>query len=378
MVTETSPIPFVDLGAQRRRLDGRVEAAIARVLDHGQFIMGPEIAQLEAQLAAFCGARHVVTCANGTEALVMVLMAWGIGPGDAVFVPSFSFIATAECALLVGASPVFVDVLPGTFDIDPAHLEASVQAATARGLHPRVVIPVDLFGLPADHPAVAVVAARHGLLVLDDAAQGFGGSLDGRLVGTFGRATATSFFPAKPLGCYGDGGAILTDDAELAATLRSIRVHGKGTDKYDNVRVGLNARLDTMQAAILLEKLAIFAEELEARQRIAERYSAALGNRIAVPATRRGARSAWAQYTILVDERERVAAACKAEGVPTQVYYPIPMHRQVGYVHFPQGPGGCPVAEDLSRRVLSLPMHPYLSETDQDSVIAAVRAAVGA
>lgn len=371
-----APIPFIALQAQRRRLGGRIEAAIARVLDHGQFIMGPEIRVLEERLTAFCGARHVVTCANGTEALTMVLMAWGIGRGDAVFVPSFSFIATAECVVLVGATPVYVDVLPDTFDIDPDHLDATVTDAKARGLHPRVVIPVDLFGLPADHLAVAAVAAKHGLLVLDDAAQGFGGSLNGRGIGTFGHATATSFFPAKPLGCYGDGGAIFTDDAALADVLRSIRMHGKGSDKYDNVRVGLNARLDTLQAAILLEKLAIFAEELDARQRVAERYSAALKDCVAAPATRLGACSAWAQYTIRVDDRERVANACKAAGVPTQIYYPIPMHRQTGYAAYPQGPGGCPVSEELAQQVLSLPMHPYMSEADQERVIAAVRAAV--
>ncbi len=371
-----SAIPFIDLQAQRAHLGGRVEAAIARVLDHGQYIMGPEVAAFEKELAAFAGARHVVSCANGTEALVMVLMAWGVGPGDAVFVPSFSFIATAECAVLVGATPVFVDVLPGTFDIDAAGLTAAVVAAKDLGLRPRVVIPVDLFGLPADHPAVAAVAAEHDLLVLDDAAQGFGGCLGNRRVGSFGHATATSFFPAKPLGCYGDGGAILTDDADLADLLKSIRVHGKGSDKYDNVRVGLNARLDTLQAAVLLEKLAVFPDELEARQRIAERYDAALEGRVETPASRAGARSAWAQYTIQVDDRERVMAACKAVGVPTQVYYPIPMHAQTGYAVFPQAPGGCPVSERLARRVLSLPMHPYLGEADQDRVIAAVLAAV--
>lgn len=370
-----SPLPFNDLQAQRRRLGGRIEEAVARVLDHGQFIMGPEIRVLEDRLAAFCGARHVVTCANGTEALTMVLMAWDIGPGDAVFVPSFSFIATAECVALVGATPVYVDVLADTFDIDPAHLEATVSKTREWGLRPRVVIPVDLFGLPADHAAVAAVAAKHDLLILDDAAQGFGGSLGGRWVGTFGHAAATSFFPAKPLGCYGDGGAILTDDAMLAEALRSIRMHGKGRDKYDNVRVGLNGRLDTIQAAVLLEKLSIFAEELDARQRIAQRYTNALAGHVVVPSMRAGARSAWAQYTIRIGDRDRVAEACKAAGIPTHVYYPIPMHRQSGYARYPQGPGGCPISESLARQVLSLPMHPYLSEADQDRVVAAVRAA---
>jgi dTDP-4-amino-4,6-dideoxygalactose transaminase len=369
-------IPFIDLQAQRAHLGGRVEAAMARVLDHGQYIMGPEVAAFEKELAVFAGVRHVVSCANGTDALVMALMAWGIGPGDAVLVPSFTFIATAECAVLVGATPVFVDVLPDTFDLDAASLDRAVAAAQEMGLRPRVVIPVDLFGLPADHAAVAAAAARHGLLVLDDAAQGFGGSLNNRRVGSFGDITATSFFPAKPLGCYGDGGALLTDDDALAELLRSVRVHGKGTDKYDNVRPGLNARLDTLQAAVLLEKLAIFPDELEARQRVADRYTAALADCVETPAGRAGARSAWAQYTILVDEREKVMAACKAVGVPTQVYYPIPMHAQTGYARYPQAPGGCPVSERLARRVLSLPMHPYLSEADQERVIAAVRGAV--
>lgn len=253
----------------RRDWGARIEDAIRRVLDHGKYIMGPEIATLESQLSAFCGARHAVTCANGTEALSMVLMAWGIGQGDAVFVPSFTFIATAEAAALVGATPVFVDVRPDTFNLDVNSLEQAVGEAQRLGLQPRVVVPVDLFGQPAEHGAIAEVAARHGLLILDDAAQGFGGCLGEQRIGTFGHATATSFFPAKPLGCYGDGGAILTDDDGLANVLRSIRVHGKGGDKYDNVRIGLNARLDSIQAAILIEKLAIFPEELEARQRIA-------------------------------------------------------------------------------------------------------------
>lgn len=375
-MSEPSSIPFIDLQAQRAHLGGRVEAAIARVLDHGQFTMGPEVAAFEKDLAAFAGVRHAVSCANGTEALVMALMAWGIGPGDAVFVPSFSFIATAECAVLVGATPVFLDVRPDTFDIDAAGLDGAVAAAKDLGLRPRAVVPVDLFGLPADHAAVATAAARHGLLVLDDAAQGFGGSLNNRRIGAFGHATATSFFPAKPLGCYGDGGAVLTDDDALADLLKSIRVHGKGADKYDNVRPGLNARLDTIQAAVLLEKLAIFPAELDARQRIAERYTAALADCVKTPAGRTRARSAWAQYTIQVDDRDKVMSVCKAAGVPTQVYYPIPMHAQTGYTRYPLAPGGCPVSESLARRVLSLPMHPYLSEADQDRVIAAVLAAV--
>ncbi len=368
-------LPFIDLQAQQARLGDRIEVAISRVLKHGQYVMGPEVAAIEKELAAFAGVRHAISCASGTDALVMALMAWEIGPGDAVFVPSFSFIATAECVALVGATPMFLDVLPGTFDLDVAGLDSAVAAAKKLGLRPRVVIPVDLFGLPADHLAVAAAASRHDLLILDDAAQGFGGSLDNRRVGCFGHATATSFFPAKPLGCYGDGGAVFTDDDDMAERLVSVRVHGQGCDKYNNVRIGLNARLDTIQAAVLLEKLTVFPEELEARQRIAERYTAALGRCVETPAARPGARSAWAQYTIQVEDREAVVAACKAAGVPTQIYYPIPMHAQTGYAGYPQVPGGCPVSDRLAKRVLSLPMHPYLSETDQDRIIAAVRLA---
>lgn len=277
---------------------------------------------------------------------------------------------------MVGATPVFVDVRPDTFNLDVNSLEQAVGEAQRLGLQPRVVVPVDLFGQPAEHGAIAEVAARHGLLILDDAAQGFGGCLGEQRIGTFGHATATSFFPAKPLGCYGDGGAILTDDDGLANVLRSIRVHGKGGDKYDNVRIGLNARLDSIQAAILIEKLAIFPEELEARQRIAARYTAALSDVAQTPVLLDGAVSAWAQYTLLVNRRDAVIDTCKAEGVPTQVYYPIPLHRQSGYAHYPTVPGGCPVADELAGRVISLPMHPYLSERDQDRVIAAVRRAL--
>lgn len=371
-------IAFIDLKAQQARLGDRVTAAIARVLDHGQYIMGPEVGLLERQLAEFCSARNAISCANGTEAMVLVLMAWGVGPGDAVFVPSFTFVATAEAVALVGATPVFVDVRADTFNLDVTSLEAAIPEAQRLHLRPRVVIPVDLFGQPADHGAIAGVAARHDLLVMVDAAQSFGGRLGDGRVGAFGHATTTSFFPAKPLGCYGDGGAIFTDDPALADTLRSIRVHGKGGDKYDNVRIGLNARLDTIQAAILVEKMVIFEDELAARQRIADRYSAALSDVAHTPMVMPGAVSAWAQYTLIVDDRPTIATGCADAGVPTQIYYPIPLHRQGGYAHFPTGPGGCPVSEDLALRVLSLPMHPYLTENEQDRVITAVRRFAGA
>ena len=365
-------VPFIDLQAQRRHIGDRIEAAMARVLAHGQFILGPEVAELERKLAAFAGARHCVTCANGTDALALVLMAWGIRSGDAVFVPAFTFVATAEVVAMLGATPVFVDVEAESFNLSASSLEGAIAETRRAGLAPRAVIPVDLFGQPADYDTILPVAAAHRLLILADAAQGFGASLSGRRVGTFGQAAATSFFPAKPLGCYGDGGAILTDDATLAGVLRSLRSHGQGDDKYDNVRIGVNGRLDTLQAAVLLEKLAIFDEEIAARERVARRYGERLGNIVHVPRIAHGAQSVWAQYTIRSAHRDRIAAACQAAGVPTAIYYPIPLSQQTGYRHFPSAPGGVPVSERLAREVLSLPMHPYLDEATQDRVIDAV------
>src|ERR1700688_953894 len=292
-----NPIPFIDIGAQRRRLGKSIDEAISRVLAHCQFINGPEVTQLEAALAAFSGAKHVVTCASGTDALLMVLMAKDVGRGDAVLCPSFTFCATGEVVALTGATPVFVDVDEATFNIDVNSLKRGVATAKKLGLKPRAVIPVDMFGQSADHDAIGAVAEAEGLFVLDDAAQAFGASYKGRRLGTFGLVTATSFFPAKPLGCFGDGGAIFTDDAELAETLRSIRVHGQGSDKYDNIRLGLTGRLDTMQAAILIEKLKIFEDEITARNRVAERYARALGNVVTVPRLASGCSSIWAQYT---------------------------------------------------------------------------------
>lgn len=372
------PIAFIDLAAQKRRIGPAVEAAIKRVLDHGQYIMGPEVKQFEAELGAFCGASHVVSCASGTDALALVLMAKGVKPGDAVICPTFTFCATAEVVAWLGATPIFVDSTPDTFNIDPVSLRQAIEKARALGLHPVGIIPVDLFGLAADYAAILPMAEAEGMWVLSDAAQSFGASVHGRKVGTFGLATATSFFPAKPLGCYGDGGAILTEDAELAAIMRSLRVHGQGSDKYDNVRIGMTARLDTIQAAILIEKLAVFADEIEARNRAAARYNAALADVCQVPFIPEGHVSVWAQYTVLVpgDRRDAIAATLKSAGVPTAVYYPMPLHKQVAYRHYPVAGNGLPVSEDLCRRVLSLPMHPYLDEATQDRVIAAVRAAV--
>jgi dTDP-4-amino-4,6-dideoxygalactose transaminase len=373
------PVPFIDIGAQRHRLGKSIDEAVARVLAHCQFINGPEVTELEKRLAEFSGARHVVSCASGTDALLMVLMAKEIGRGDAVICPSFTFCATGEAVALTGASPVFVDVDEATFNMDAASLKRGIAAARKQGLTPKAVIPVDLFGQSADHDAIAAVAEAEGLFILDDAAQGFGATYKGRRLGTFGHATATSFFPAKPLGCYGDGGAIFTDDAELAATLRSIRVHGQGSDKYDNVRLGLTGRLDTMQAAILIEKLKIFDDEIAARNKVAERYARGLGNVVTVPHLARHCSSVWAQYTIRLPrgvDRAKFAAALNAVGVPTAIYYVKSMHQQTAYRDYPVAEGGLPVSEKLSDDVISLPMHAYLDEATQDRVIMAVRDAL--
>jgi len=375
------PVPFIDIGAQRRRLGKSIDEAVARVLAHCQFINGPEVTELEAQLAKFSGAKHVVSCASGTDALLMVLMAKNIGPGDAVICPSFTFCATGEAVALTGASPVFTDVDEATFNMDAASLKRGVAAAKKQGLKPKAVIPVDLFGQSADHDAISAVAEAEGLFVLDDAAQGFGASYKGRRLGTYGHATATSFFPAKPLGCFGDGGAIFTDDAELAATLRSIRVHGQGSDKYDNVRLGLTGRLDTMQAAILIEKLKIFDDEIAARNKVAERYARGLGNVVTVPHLAKDCSSVWAQYTIRLPagvDRDGFAADLKAQGIPTAIYYVKSMHQQTAYRDYPVAEGGLPVSEKLSDDVISLPMHAYLDEPTQDRIIRAVRGAVSA
>src|SRR5438874_4227099 len=298
--TPIAPIPFIDVGAQRRRLGRAIDDAIARVTTHCLFIQGPEVAEFETRLAEFCGARYAVGCASGTDALMLVPMARGIGPGDAVLCPAFTFCATAEVVVLLGATPVFADVDAATFNIDPSSLVRAVATAKRHGLKPKVVIPVDLFGLPADHDAIAAIAKSEGLYVLDDAAQGFGATYKGRKLGTLAPATATSFFPAKPLGCYGDGGAIVTDDPALVEMLKSLRVHGQGTDKYDNVRIGMTSRLDTIQAAVLIEKLKIFEDEIAARNVAARRYAESLKDVAIVPAIPEGLTSVWAQYTIRV------------------------------------------------------------------------------
>ncbi|HZS63039.1 MAG TPA: DegT/DnrJ/EryC1/StrS family aminotransferase [Xanthobacteraceae bacterium] len=375
-----APIPFIDVAAQRRRLGRAIDDAVARVLTHCQFIMGPEVAALEKALADFCGARHAIGCASGTDALLLVLMAKGLGPGDAVFCPAFTFCATAEVVALLGASPVFVDVDERTFNMDAASLARAIPVAKRHGLRPAAVIPVDLFGQPADHDAVAPIAAGEKLFVLDDAAQAFGASYKGRKLGTLGLATATSFFPAKPLGCYGDGGAVFTDDDHLAEMVRSLRVHGQGGDKYDNVRIGVTGRLDTIQAAVLIEKLKIFPEEIVARERVARCYNTALADLAVVPQVAKDSTSVWAQYTIRLapGRRDRLAADLKAVGVPTAIYYPKPLHRLAAYAGFPVADGGLPVTDRLAQEVISLPMHGYLDESTQDRIVAAVRQALAA
>ena len=372
------PIPFIDVAAQRRRLGRAIDDAVSRVLAHCQFIHGPEVRALETELAAFCGARHAIVCSSGTDALRLVLMAWGIGPGDAVICPTFTFCATAEVVALCGATPVMADVEAETFNLNSASLERAVATAKRLGLKPRAIIPVDLFGLPADHDAIAAVAAKYDLLVLDDAAQAFGATYRGRRLGSIGPATATSFFPAKPLGCYGDGGAIFTDENDLAVRLRSLRVHGESTDKYDAVRIGITGRLDSIQAAILLEKLKIFPDEIVARNVVAQRYTAGLADVATVPHVGNESTSVWAQYTIRLapGRRDALAAALKAQGIPTAIYYAKPLHRQAAYRDFPVADGGLPVSERLADEVISLPMHAYLEAPVQDRIVSAVRRAL--
>lgn len=364
-------ISFVDLASQQARIREELDAAISAVLAHGSYILGPEVSELERKLEAFCGARQCITCANGTDALQLVLMAEEIGPGDAVMVPAFTFVATAEAILERRATPVYVDVRDDTFNLDVESLKRAVTAAQDAGLRPKMVIAVDLFGLPSDYLTIEQTAAEQDIIVVADAAQSFGASLDGIPVGQFGKYTTTSFFPAKPLGCYGDGGAILTSDDAAAELLRSLRFHGKGAHKYENVRVGLNSRLDTLQAAVLLEKLKIFPDEVGARNRIAERYNKKLGSAVRVPRTGNRSTSVWAQYTVILPDgvdRDALQAGLIEVGIPTGVYYPNPLHWQGVYVDNPRDPEGLQNSERLCKRVLSLPMHPYLDENTQDYI----------
>jgi len=369
---------FIDLGAQRERIADRLKAAIDRVVEDGRYILGPQVAEFENRLAAYVGVKHCIACANGTDALLLPLYATGIGPGDAVFVPSFTFAATAEVVALAKAEPVFVDVDPDSYNIDIDSLEAAIATIKAEGrLKPKAIIPVDLFGLAADYDAIMRIAERENLLVIEDAAQAIGGSAGDRMCGSFGHVAATSFYPAKPLGCYGDGGAMFTNDDALAEKLRSFAFHGKGETQYDNIHVGINSRLDTIQAAILLEKLAILEDEMVARQAVAARYAEGLRDVVKPSANLDGTRSAWAQYAIETPNRDALKAHLQENGIPSVIYYVKPLHSQVAYKSFPVAPAGLPVSESLPGRILCLPMHPYLSIEDQDRIISTIRNFVG-
>ena len=379
-------IPFIDLLSQRHRIGATIDAALLEVAASGQYIMGPAVTAFEQALCDFGQAPHALSCSNGTDALVLLMMAWNIGPGDAVFCPAFTFAATAEVVALAGATPVFVDIRPDTWTIDPDHLRAAVDQIERQGhLRLRAVIAVDLFGQPADYPALSEIAQRHELKLIADSAQGFGCTLGDRHPIHWADATTLSFFPAKPLGAYGDGGAVLLKDAALMDHLVSLRVHGQATaadaaaqgfahdPKYLNPRLGMNGRLDTLQAAVLLEKLKIFPDEIERRNRIADRYVRGLAAHVATtPTVIPGGRSVWAQFTIEHDDRDRLAAHLKAQGVPTAVYYPIPLHHQPAYRHHPVGAGGLAATEARAERVISLPMSAYLDEAVQDRIIEAV------
>ena len=364
----STPLNFIDLGAQHLRIKDQIELAIERVLTHGQFIMGPEVKEFEIALQDFTGAKHVLSCANGTDALTLVLMAWEVGVGDAVFVPSFTYVASAEAPAQIGATPFFVDVSKDTFNIDPDSFLRAIKDARNCGLRPSVVVAVDLFGQPSDIDSIQKIAKAEGIKVLVDGAQSLGAKSHGRSVGTMGDATTTSFFPAKPLGCYGDGGAVLTNDDDLAEVVNSIRLHGRGNNKYDNIRIGINSRLDTIQAAILLEKLKIFPDELEARNRIASTYESRLSKNFRTPKVGSLLSSSWAQYTLILENRDDAQKKLKALGIPSVIYYPMSLTQQKGYQSFPVVEGGTPVSDSLPRQVLSLPFHPYLKEEEIDLI----------
>jgi dTDP-4-amino-4,6-dideoxygalactose transaminase len=369
-------IPFVNLSEQYRRLKSEIDARIQKVLDHNKYILGPEVAELEGELTAFSGAKHAVGCASGTDGLLMALMVLGVGPGDSVFTSPFSFISAAEVVQLLGARPVFVDVDPVTYNIDPGFLVTAIQKELASGRsRPKAVVPVDLFGLPADYDAIHPVTRRFGLTVLEDAAQSFGAVYKGKRTCSLTDLAVTSFFPSKPLGCYGDGGAVFTDSDPWAETLRSIRVHGQGEHKYDHVRLGINGRLDTLQAAVLLAKLKVFESELSARHRIAERYTAGLEGLLVTPLVPAGFVSAWAQYSVQVDskgQRKALQAKLTEAGIPTAVYYPVPLHLQPVFSQLGYKPGDLPMAEGICERIFSLPMHPYLSMETVDRIVSIV------
>lgn len=367
-------VPFIDLKAQYARIESEVNAGIQGVLEHGKYIMGPEIQEFESQLAEFCGAKHAITCSNGTDALSLGLMAYDVGPGDAIFTTPFTFFATAEVIALTGATPVFVDIDAKTFNICPEQLSKRVDEVVAQGdLKVKGIIPVNLFGLAPDFDAINEVASKHDMFVLEDTAQGFGGLYKGKVSGSLGDVSATSFFPAKPLGCYGDGGAVFTSDDEVAEKIRSIRVHGQGVDKYDNVRIGLNARFDTMQAAIMLPKLKIFPEEIELRQKVAMNYSEALAGLVETPFVPEGYKSVWAQYSVLSDDRDEIQNALSNAGIPSVIYYRIPCHLSKAFEHLGYTRGDMPVSEDVSQRIFSLPMHPYVEDSFAEKVAQVIK-----
>lgn len=353
-------IQFIDLAAQYQHLKTKIDQRIQTVLDHGHYIMGPEVQELEQELAKYVGVKHAITCANGTDALTLAMMVLDIKAGDAVFCPTFTFFATAEVIAYEGATPVFVDSDEATFNICPVDLEKRIQAIIAEGkLTPKAIIAVDLFGLPANYPEIQKIADKYNLKLVEDAAQGFGGSIDGKRAGSFGDIATTSFFPAKPLGCYGDGGAIFTNNDEYAELLKSYRVHGKGKDKYDNIRIGMNSRLDTIQAAVLLEKLAEFPAELINRNKAADSYEKTLSDKYQTPKVPKGYVSSWAQYTLVSANRDAEMAAYKEQGIPTMIYYGTCMHEQTAFSQLGYQTGDFPIAEKMAKSVFSLPMHGY-------------------
>jgi UDP-2-acetamido-2-deoxy-ribo-hexuluronate aminotransferase len=368
---------FVDLDVQQGKIRPELERRFNAVLKHGQYIMGPEVGELEGRLAEFVNIKHCITCSSGTDGLLIALMALDVGPGDAIFTSTFTFIATAEVIALLGATPVFVDIDPRTYNIDPVKLREAIRNVKARGqLKAKGVIPVDLFGLPADYDSISSLATEYDLFIIEDAAQSFGAIYKGGKAGSLGHVGVTSFFPAKPLGCYGDGGSIFTKDGQLSEKMISIRVHGQGSHKYENVRVGLNGRLDTLQAAILLAKLEVFSEELEIRQGIAKSYSDGLNGIVEVPFIPEGLISAWAQYSIMTDRRQEVQANLGKQKIPTAIYYPTPLHRQPAFSYLGYREGDCPIAEATAGRILSLPMHPYLKDTEIAQIVEGVRKAL--